>query len=145
VSRRRRNGEQIIHLGFGEAGLPVHPMLREVMGSASHLNSYDPVTGNASLRREIAGWFTRRGLATDQGDVIATPGSKAVLFGLLLALPGDLVLAQPSWVSYAPQAGLLGKRVIRRPAPRDAEGIPDPATFAQTLSSIAAPAMIPGF
>ncbi len=45
-------------------------------------------------------------------DVFIAPGSKALLFGLQLAIPGDLLLPVPSWVSYAPQAELINTRVI---------------------------------
>jgi aspartate aminotransferase len=134
VAELRRAGKDILHLGFGEAGLPVHPLFRDALASAAHLNSYGPVEGNGALRAAVAGWFTRRGLPTDAGLVAVTPGSKAGLFALLLALPGDVVLARPSWVSYAPQAVMLAKRVIAHPTPAVTGGIPDPATLPEALA-----------
>ncbi len=134
VAALRRAGEEVIHLGFGEAGLPVHPMLREALADAAHLNSYEPVAGTLALRTAIAGWFERRGRPTDADAVVVTPGSKAGLFGLFLALPGDVVVPRPSWVSYAPQARLLGKRVISHPIPDAAGGVPDPATLSEALA-----------
>src|SRR5205085_1910545 len=82
-----------------------------------------------------AGWFTRRGLATDGDAIVATPGSKAGLFALLRALPGDVVLPRPAWVSYAPQARLVGKHVIPHPIPAIAGGVPDPATLGEALAT----------
>ena len=41
-------------------------------------------------------------------------------------LPGDVVLPRPSWVSYAAQAALAGKRVLDVPIAADAGGVPDP-------------------
>ncbi|HEY6541717.1 MAG TPA: aminotransferase class I/II-fold pyridoxal phosphate-dependent enzyme, partial [Ktedonobacteraceae bacterium] len=44
--------------------------------------------------------------------IIVAPGSKPLLYTLLQALEGDLLLPVPSWVSYAPQARLAGRHVI---------------------------------
>lgn len=134
VSELRQEGRDVLHLGFGEAGLPVHPILRDALAGAAHLNAYGPVDGPAALRTAVAGWFNRSGLLTDPGAVVVTPGSKAGLFALLLALPGDVVLPCPSWVSYAAQAGLLAKRTIAHPVPAAAGGIPDPATLPEALA-----------
>jgi aspartate aminotransferase len=135
VADLRAAGEDVLHLGFGEAGLPVHPLLADALRAGVSRNSYEPVAGRAVLRAEIAGWFGRRGLITSPEAVVVTPGSKAALFGLLHALPGDLVLPRPSWVSYAPQAALLGKRVIHVDIPDAAGGIPDPARLREALDT----------
>ena len=34
VRLRQRRGENVVHLAFGEAGLPVHPLLRDEIGRA---------------------------------------------------------------------------------------------------------------
>src|SRR5437763_239239 len=125
VAARRRAGDDIVHLAFGEAGLPVPPVLSRALAAAAHLNSYGPGDGDAGLRTAAAGWFTRRGLPPDGDAIVATPGSKAGLFALLHALPGDVVLPRPAWVSYAPQARLLGKHVLPHPIPAIAGGVPD--------------------
>lgn len=122
-------GRPIIHLAFGEAGLPVHPVLREVLDAASGSNSYGPVAGNLEARAAAAGYFARRGLPTNPESIVFAPGSKGLLFALLLALQGDLLLPQPSWVSYAAQAAIVDKRVIRLPIPSSAGGLPDPESL----------------
>ena len=67
------------------------------------------------------------------------PGSKALLWALLAVLPGDVVLPQPSWVSYAAQAALAGKRVWGVPIAADGPGgVPDPAALEETLGEAAA-------
>ena len=43
--------------------------------------------------------------------------------------PGDVVLPRPSWVSYAAQAALAGKRVLDVPIAEQAGGVPDPAAL----------------
>ena len=66
------------------------------------------------------------------------PGSKALLWALLAVLPGDVVLPQPSWVSYAAQAALAGKRVWGVPIAADGPGgVPDPAALEETLARAA--------
>ncbi len=99
-------GRPVVHLAFGEAGLPVHPVLREMLDAAAPRNGYPPVAGTEAARSAAAGYFTRRGIQTGADCMVMSPGSKPMLFALLLALDGDLLLPQPSWVSYAAQAQL---------------------------------------
>jgi aspartate aminotransferase len=122
-------GESVLHLGFGEAGLPVLPAVAEVLASAAGRNAYGPVVGSASAREAAAGYLERRGLPTDPDQIIFAPGSKALLFALVATLPGDVILPTPSWVSYAAQAVMMGRRVIPVPIPAATGGIPDPDLF----------------
>jgi aspartate/methionine/tyrosine aminotransferase len=67
----------------------------------------------ASLREAIAEFYRRRfRLAVTPGQVVIGPGSKSLLYALLLVLGDEVILPQPSWVSYAPQAHLSGKPVL---------------------------------
>ena len=126
VESRRTAGKSVLHLGFGEAGLPVPPGLSAVLAGATELNRYGPVAGSFQVRSAAAGWFTRRGVHTDASQIVMGPGSKPLLFALLAAIGGDVVLPRPSWVSYAAQAALLNRRVISVPIPAQCGGIPDP-------------------
>jgi aspartate aminotransferase len=134
VRRRIAAGDDILHLAFGEAGLPVMPGLSEVLARAGGDNRYGPVVGSAEARAAAAGYFERRGLTTRPEQVIFAPGSKALLFAFLGVLPGDVVLPCPSWVSYAAQAELAGKRVWPVPI-GEAGGVPDPGAFEETLAA----------
>jgi aspartate aminotransferase len=122
IAARRRRGEPVLPLGFGEAGIPVHPVLRHALADAVGCNSYGPVAGLPALREAAAGYWTRRGLSTDPGSVICGPGSKALLYGLVAAIGGDIAAAQPSWVSYAAQASLAGVTAHLIPG---SGGVPD--------------------
>jgi aspartate aminotransferase len=108
IATRRLHGQSVLPLGFGEAGLPVHPLLREELAAAASRGSYGPVAGVPALREAVAGYWTRRGLPTNPGAVVAGPGSKPLLFALLLAIGTDVAVPTPSWVSYAAQARLIG-------------------------------------
>jgi len=126
VRLRQTRGEQVVHLAFGEAGLPVHPLLRDALRDSSHANAYGPVAGSTRLRSSVAAYYSRRALETEPSQVVVGPGSKALLYALLLVLDGDLVLPRPCWVSYEPQARLVGKEVLRVDIPAAAGGVPDP-------------------
>ncbi|HEU0001078.1 MAG TPA: aminotransferase class I/II-fold pyridoxal phosphate-dependent enzyme [Ktedonobacteraceae bacterium] len=113
VAARRAAGRKTIHLGFGEASFPLHPLLNEAMARAAKRTGYAPVVGIPSLRKAIAAYLERtRGLAFAPDQIIVAPGSKPLLYTLLQSLEGDVLLPVPSWVSYAPQARLAGRRVI---------------------------------
>lgn len=135
LDRRRRAGERILALASGEIGLPVLPELRERLAAAADRNDYGPVPGGPKLRTAAAGYWSRRGLPTDPDRVVCGPGSKPLLYALLLALGGDVVLPTPSWVSYAAQATLAGARPIPVPTPPGEGGVPDPAALRTAVTA----------
>lgn len=113
VAAKRAAGRYVIHLGFGEAPFPLHPLLRAALHEAATHTSYAPVQGILPLRRAIADYLSRtRSLSLSAEGIIVAPGSKPLLYALLQVLEGDLLLPVPSWVSYAPQARMAGKQVI---------------------------------
>jgi len=123
IDDRRRRGEPVLPMGFGEAGLPAHPLLRDALARAAGATAYGPVAGHAALREAAAGYWARRGLPTEAGAVVCGPGSKALLFGLMAAIGGGVAVTRPSWVSYAAQASLAGRDVHFVPG---SGGVPDP-------------------
>jgi aspartate aminotransferase len=132
MDARRRRGEPVLSMGFGEAGLPAHPLLREALAGAAGENSYGPVAGHARLREAAASYWARRGLPTDADLVVCGPGTKALLFGLMAAIGGDVAVTRPSWVSYAAQAHLAGH--VAHFVPGDG-GVPDAAELAAAVSA----------
>lgn len=144
MQARRSRGEPVIHLGFGEAGLPVLPEVADALRQSADLNSYGPVTGDPHVRASAAGYLTRRGTATEAPQVLFAPGSKALLFGLMTTLPGDVVLPTPSWVTYAAQAAMTGKRVVPVPIPAGCGGVPDPELLGPALTAARADGVAPG-
>lgn len=133
IRARIAAGEDIVHLAFGEAGLPVHPALADCLNRSAHRTDYPAVVGDEAARIAAAGYFERRGLPTDAAQVVFAPGSKALLYAVLLAVPGDVVLPQPSWVSYAAQAALAGRDTLLVPIPEHTGGVPDPELLADAL------------
>jgi aspartate aminotransferase len=132
MDARRRRGEPVLAMAFGEAGLPAHPMLRGALARAAGYTSYGSVAGHVSLRAAAALYWARRGLPTDPDAVVCGPGSKALLYGLMAAIGGDVAVTRPSWVSYAAQANLAG-RVAHFVT--GSSGVPDAGELARTVSA----------
>jgi aspartate aminotransferase len=124
---RRRRGQPVLPLAFGEAGLPVAAPLRAALSAAAASNGYGPVAGLPALRDAAAGYWSRRDLPTSPDTVVCGPGSKALIYGLLMAIGSDVAVPRPSWVTYAAQAGLIGADVRFVPTPTGQGGVPDPA------------------
>jgi len=134
VQAKLAAGEDVLHLAFGEAGLPVLPAVAEQLAAGAGRNSYGPVAGSPAVREAAAGYFARRGLPTDARQIVVAPGSKPLLYALLQLLPGDVVLPVPCWGSYGAHAAIAGKRVIGVPAGEVTGGVPDPAQLRAALA-----------
>jgi len=131
LDERRSRGEPVLPMAFGEAGLPAHPLLREALAGAAGCTAYGPVAGHAALREAAASYWGRRGLPTDAETVVAGPGSKALLFGLIAGIGGDVAVTRPSWVSYSAQASLAGRTAHFVPG---SGGVPDAAKLARAVA-----------
>ncbi|MEM1166696.1 MAG: pyridoxal phosphate-dependent aminotransferase [Planctomycetota bacterium] len=81
---------------------------------------YAPVPGPPEVRELIAAKLRdENGIDTTAEHVVVTAGGKQALYELFLAIfdegagePGELVVPEPAWVSYRPQAELAGGRVV---------------------------------
>jgi aspartate aminotransferase len=138
LAARRRNGQPVLPLAFGEAGLPVPPLLRQALAAASARSGYGPVAGIPALRAAAAGYWSRRALPTSPDSIVAGPGSKPLLFALMLAIGGDVAVPRPSWVSYAAQASMAGMRAVHVPAAPGEGGICDPGELERAVLAAAA-------
>ena len=117
VRRLRAEGREVLHMGFGQAPFPVHPRLARALSDNAGENGYPDVAGMPELRAAVlAHQAAIAGIDPDAYDVLVAPGSKLILFAVQMALGGDPLLPVPSWVSYEPQARLLGRRAIPVPA-----------------------------
>ena len=135
LAARRGRGEPVLPLAFGEAGLPAHPALRAALAAAAGCNCYGPVAGLEDLRAAAAGYWSRRRLPTGPGDVVCGPGSKPLLYGLLLALGADVAVPRPSWVSYAAQASMTDGRPHFVPTRPGEGGVPDPVRLDRAVTA----------
>ncbi|MBB5319788.1 pyridoxal phosphate-dependent aminotransferase [Marinobacter oulmenensis] len=108
----RAQGKDIIKLGLGQSPFPVPERVVESLKAHAHEKDYLPVRGLKDLREAISGYINRsERMRSTWEDVLIGPGSKELLFMLQLAYYGDLLIPRPSWVSYAPQARIIGRSV----------------------------------
>jgi aspartate aminotransferase len=104
-----REGRAIYKLGFGQSPFPVPPSVVAALQSNAFQKDYLPVKGLPALRAAVAEFHRRwHGLPATAEDILIGPGSKELLFLAQLVYQADLILPAPSWVSYEPQAQLLG-------------------------------------
>ncbi len=107
-----REGRQIFKLGLGQSPFPVPGSVVDKLRTHADRKDYLAVRGLTELRSAVADYHRRRqGLACSLEDVLVGPGSKELMFLLQLVYYGDLVIPTPSWVSYAPQAQILGHKI----------------------------------
>ncbi len=116
----RRQGRRIFKLGLGQSPFPVPVPVVEELRANAFQKDYLPVKGLHALRRAVADYSRRsQGLQFTWDNVIVGPGSKELMFLLQLVYYGDLVIPTPSWVSYAPQARMIGRQVHWVPTHED--------------------------
>ena len=114
-----RAGRDIFRLGLGQSPFPVPERVVQALRDHAHEKDYLPVQGLPALRNAVAAHVRRyTGRACDARQVMIGPGSKQLLFLLQMVLDIELLLPSPSWVSYAPQARLAGRRVQWLPTRR---------------------------
>lgn len=106
-----RQGKQVIKLGLGQSPFPVPQVVEDELKVNAHQKDYLPVTGLRELRGAVAEYHHRQGIATSPDHILIGPGSKELMFILQLVYYGDLVIPTPSWVSYAPQAHIIGRHI----------------------------------
>jgi aspartate aminotransferase len=105
-------GRPIYKLGLGQSPFPVPLPVVEELRTQAFQKDYLPVKGLPELRQAVARYHHRsQGLPCASEDILVGPGSKELMFLLQLVYYGDLVIPTPSWVSYAPQAHIIGRRV----------------------------------
>ncbi len=105
-------GREVFRFGLGQSPFPVPQSVVESLQANAHQKDYLAVKGLRELREAVAAYH-RRKLQVDRSgdDVLIGPGSKELMFLLQLVYYGDLVIPTPSWVSYAPQADIIGRRI----------------------------------
>jgi aspartate aminotransferase len=107
-----REGREVVKLGLGQSPFPVPPEVVEALRDHAPRKEYLPVRGLPALREAVADYHRRRhGTGCGPDDVLVGPGSKELMFLLQVVYYGDLVVPTPAWVSYAPQAQIVGRRV----------------------------------
>ena len=115
-----RQGKQVYKLGLGQSPFPVPEPVVEALKKNAYQKDYLPVKGLYQLRETIAAYHSRKhGIHRRAENVLIGPGSKELMFLIQLAYYGNLIIPTPSWVSYAPQARIIGRYVNWLPTDSD--------------------------
>ncbi|MBD3334227.1 MAG: aminotransferase class I/II-fold pyridoxal phosphate-dependent enzyme [Candidatus Eisenbacteria bacterium] len=110
--RLQSQGKTIYRLGLGQSPFPVPLPVVEALRHHAHEKDYLPAQGHPALREAVAEFHRRKdGVEWDAENVMIGPGSKELMFILQLVYYGELFVPTPCWVSYIPQAAILGRRV----------------------------------
>ncbi len=108
-----KQGKTVYKLGLGQAPFPVPGVVVEALKENAHKKDYLPVRGLYELRQAVAEYYKKsQNLEYSFDDILIGPGSKELMFILQVVFYGELLLPAPSWVSYAPQAKILGKKTV---------------------------------
>lgn len=111
------DGKKVYKFGFGESPFSPPQMVAEALASAVSRTEYANLKGLTELRSSIVEHYkTDQHILFDKEDIMVAPGSKMLLFSILMAFEeATVLLPQPSWVSYAPQVSLAGHTVLGIP------------------------------
>ncbi|ETV99197.1 hypothetical protein, variant [Aphanomyces invadans] len=125
-----RQGKPVYKLGLGQSPFPIPECIVDELKAHAHQRDYLPVAGLPELRQDIAKWATAKlGMTYTQDDVLVGPGTKELLFVLQTVYYGDLLLPNPSCMSYAPQANIAGRNMIWLPTYAEDRWVLQPAVL----------------
>ncbi|MBN2350355.1 MAG: aminotransferase class I/II-fold pyridoxal phosphate-dependent enzyme [Bacteroidales bacterium] len=115
-----QSGKNVYKLGLGQSPFPVPKHVVEALQKNAHQKDYLPVKGLPILKESITK-FNKKIFNVDcsPDDIMIGPGSKELIFILQLVYYGELIIPTPSWVSYAPQARIVGRNVTWIPTEKE--------------------------
>ena len=112
-NKRQREGQPVYKFGFGQSPFPVPEIVIQALKDNAHQKDYLPVQGLELLRKKIAAHTNQ--LLNDSNynseNIFLGPGSKELIYLAQLAIDAPLLVPNPSWVSYEPQAHIIGKKI----------------------------------
>jgi len=112
VAELKASGREIYSFGLGQSPFPVPDCVVEALKTHAHEKDYLPVQGLPELCTSVAEFHRREdGVNIQPDNVMIGPGSKELMFLLQLAFYGDILIPAPCWVSYIPQAQIIGRKV----------------------------------
>lgn len=121
-NRLLAEGRKIFKMGLGQSPFPVPQIVVDELRKQAHQKDYLAVQGHQALRQAVCEHHRDLlGLPCNPDNIIIGPGSKELMFILQIVYYGDLLIPTPAWVSYAPQAQIVGRHIDLLPT-RAADG-----------------------
>jgi len=106
------SGKTIYPMGLGQSPFPVPSPVVETLKTHAHEKDYLNVKGLEALRHAVAQFHRQKdNVNIKSNNVLIGPGSKELMFILLLVYYGDVILPTPCWVTYGPQAKIIGRNI----------------------------------
>ncbi len=108
----RDQGRTVYRMGLGQSPFPVPNSIVEALRLNAPEKDYLNVKGLAALREAVAEFHRKHDQIEAHADgVIIGPGSKELMFLAQIAFYGEINVTAPCWVSYLPQARIIGRRM----------------------------------
>lgn len=108
----REEGRTVYDLGLGQSPFPVPSSVVDALKLHASEKAYLNVRGLRELREAVAKFHRDHdGIVANADCILVGPGSKELLFLLQLVFYGEIIVPSPCWVSYTPQAQIVGRRV----------------------------------
>lgn len=109
------SGREVFKFGFGQSPFPPLPAAVAELQAQAHQKAYAPTQGIPELREAVAAFHRdAENLDVTAEQVIVGSGSKILIYAAMAAFThADVLIPAPAWVSYVPQAKLLGHTPIR--------------------------------
>lgn len=112
AKKLERKGVKVYKMGLGQSPFPVPAPVVEALRAHADEKDYLNVYGLEALRKAVAHYHREKDLVNVRANqILIGPGSKELMFILQLAYYGEILLPTPCWVSYAPQAKIIGRNV----------------------------------
>lgn len=112
-NKLKQQGKKVYKFGLGQSPFPVPKIIIEELRVNAFQKDYQQVKGLLALREAVADYHSRRNdLQCSADDVLIGPGSKELMFILQFVYYGEILIPTPSWVSYAPQAKIIGRQTV---------------------------------
>ncbi len=114
IQERRLKQQPVSAFGFGQSPFPPLERAIQALQRNAHQKYYAPVQGISDLRERVAAFhLAAEGIKVPASRILVADGSKNLLFTAMEAFANaDIFIPAPAWVSYAPQAAILGHRAI---------------------------------
>jgi aspartate aminotransferase len=108
----KKEGIEVFNLSIGESPFPVPNFVVQSLKMHATERAYLPVKGLPELRKAVADYHWQKDqVKVNPDNVVIGPGSKMLMYLLQLSYYGEIVVPTPCWVSYVPQAQLIGRQV----------------------------------
>jgi len=108
----QEGGNEVFNMSIGQSPFPVPNSIVKALKMYAREKTYLPVRGLPELRTAVAEYHKHKdGVDLKAENIVIGPGSKILMYLLQLSFYGEIIVPTPCWVSYVPQAQLIGRQV----------------------------------